>query len=149
MKCKPTDKEKKWVKDFIGDVSYLFNVSDYQITYNWREEDAASETGIVLADITVRRDYKTITINIYQDFWDGSKTERAAALIHEMCHTITNIQQSVVNELLDDNLVTRREAVFSNEQETTTIASLIFRLVAYDHTWLQKGMGLRVDKKKK
>lgn len=126
MKLKP--KEEKICK-FIEDIMWLFEVQNYTRTIKFPSKSQdVWEWKCVAADVVYDPIYRTVVINIYPDFFDGTKESQVKAIIHELCHCRTGDLADCAENLLNWTLVTSEEVRHAKENTTEYMAQIFFEL---------------------
>ncbi len=87
------------------------------------------DNGDVAAECFTRERYRQCQLTIFKKFWGMSEAEQKGILVHEMCHNITGIQNSLISSMLNGGLVTESEMFESFERETSWMANIINRLL--------------------
>ncbi len=115
------------VIDFLESVEWLFDMQNYTRDVAFYTKEKTEEAN-VLADIVTNHTYRVLNVNIYPRFFRVSKEEQCRALIHELCHTITEDIHCDWCEMYAGKFVREAEAIHHRERATEQIAYIIFQL---------------------
>lgn len=132
---KDKNKPMKNLKDVdkcIAELKKDFFLQGWEIDMNrYDSKEKVDDTGEVAADCTPRERYRSITLRFYPAFFtkDKSYDDQYHIIIHELCHTITGIQNGLIQSLKEDRVVTGAEIAEAYERETSWIANIIYRLL--------------------
>lgn len=124
MKLSP---KKQKVLDFIESVEWLFDLQNYTRKICWKEKDKTEDRD-VLADMTTNHKYRYTYMNVYPAFFKEDKETQCKALIHELCHTITEDMHDDWRDMYNGIFITDTIANHHRERTTENIAYLIFQL---------------------
>ena len=111
------------------------NLSEWQIEIlhvNSEAEDHKDDVGEgdTLARVFPDPVYLQAQIQLFPAFWKRTVREREAALVHELCHCITEELYNAVRASWRDEVVTRRDAGERLERLTQRIAYVALGRVA-------------------
>lgn len=116
-------KEHKKVIDFLNEAGYAFGTNTWDNQVIQMEKDDGEGT---LATFGCDKMYRRNTIRIYPNFYKQTKEDQALALIHELCHFITNDMKTDSLNLLEGRLVTGRERSCNMEATTEWICRILW-----------------------
>jgi len=117
----PTPKERKRLAVLMEQLDWLFGVSSYErhLLFKKKDKDGA------MAEITIDASYERIVMNIYPMFWEESREEQRAALLHEYCHHVAYPLQLAASLLYKGELVTPNDQEAAVEKTTSRICHLL------------------------
>lgn len=147
-KKKKRAEDRQRVKEQCLALSSLLNLEDFTFTWHWPDEnkEEKSDDGAVWrtnASIDTDLRYKRVALTFYPCFFDQDPEEQAAIILHEMAHTVTERQYQLLDVVLRDEIVTRREAVDAREATTQAVAMIMLRLMRSDTSYFRKKLGLK------
>lgn len=126
MLKKPSrNKVKKAVKKFIESMVWMFDYQNFDRTILFREKDEDN----LAAGVTIDKEYQRVTIFIYPCFFDNTIDSQRQYLLHEFCHTYTDILKKKASNLLNGKLETEESIRFSNEEATSRITNTLDALL--------------------
>lgn len=128
-RCPEAVKER--IRDRLAEWQHLLFLNDFWIqTFYIGEDEQATvggfpDKGNKVASADIDRPYHQIRVSIYPEFWEwNDKDEQEHALVHELCHPITEELYELVVEGQCDRSVTNREREHAREEATDRIASI-------------------------
>lgn len=114
----------KSVITYAKKVIPLVGLSDWQITI--KEGDTEDEE--IIAQISLKGNYKKATIFIYDIFWDLDLAEQKQSIIHELLHCHFGFWKVPIYSLYDDPIISkaRYTDIFNRivDQEETPVEIL-------------------------
>lgn len=116
-------KQHKKVIDFLNEAGYAFGTNTWDNTVKQLEKDDGDGT---LATFNCDRRYRRNIISIYPSFYKETKKDQVQALIHELCHFITNDMRQNSWNLREGVLVTEAECNRSWEATTEWICRMLW-----------------------
>jgi len=98
-----------------------WNIETREASHNSVDEDGSQ----TLADINVDIVYLNALITIYPCFYKSSKESQEQAIVHELCHIITQEAYDNMHYLLNGKLITPSAQELTIEKMTQRIANAI------------------------
>lgn len=116
---KPSTKQENFVRKCAGHCRDLLLLNSYGLTWDFCGNE--HEKANVLAEIQADNVYKEINVSVFPKFWQETEYSQFTVILHEFCHVFTAHQKLLLNVIVDDGIVTRREIDQKNEHETALI----------------------------
>jgi hypothetical protein len=103
-------------------------LGEWFITVNYAREDLPrDEQGSTLAEVSADPVYMNAAILIYPEWFRRDKGDREHAIVHELCHLVTEELYGHVRALREGSLITEKHSSESLERLTQRIANIAYR----------------------
>ena len=124
----PTPKQRAragaWLEKWR--MALLLNEWFFNIVYK-KQDQPETQEGNLLAEIDASPVYLRATIKIYPQFWQRDIQTQEHALIHELCHCITQPARDIASHLQNGDAVHHGTVTDAFETLTQRIANIAFR----------------------
>lgn len=126
---KPTEAQKREIKRYVEKWRPKLFLAEWFISLDYVGPDPSDEGAFdTLLSIDVAVEYMRARIRVYPAFWARDKETREEAMVHELCHCITQESSDQVSKLRDGMLVTKTEKHEANERLTQRIANIALKV---------------------
>lgn len=87
--------------------------------------DLDTDTSEAYATISVLPEYMKASIKFYPSIFEKDEEQQTTAIVHELCHCITQESWDLIHDLRNGQLVTPNNARIVMERLTQTISNLV------------------------
>lgn len=119
---KPMTEEQ--VKKFVTDWQRKLYLNEWDLVVNFSPNDHSDDD--VIATITVDHVYLSARIHVRPSFFKESRVKQELALVHELCHIISEHSRLIASNLRNGVMHHDHEINDINEQLTQRIAMIAY-----------------------
>jgi hypothetical protein len=124
MSKAPTEAQRKRVIRFVNKYRHKLFLEKWDLNISYMRYNKSGSKAV--ADISINEEYFDAKICIYPRFWNLYVKDQEFAILHELCHCITEESFDVAANILQGSMTTHEAIRFTNERMTQTIAKILF-----------------------
>jgi len=108
--------KKQRVINFVEEIQCMFSIQNFErkITFF----DVASDN--TQASFVFDEEYQRIDLKIYPIFFDQTLEEQRKVLLHELCHSFTNPQKQLTDNIIVDGLFVGKNQIHETCEKSTS-----------------------------
>ena len=118
---KHTKRDIVRVMKFLENIDWLFSLNNFDRIIKLPSDDHED----VVAKVCYDDKYQRITVSLYPRFFEQKHHEQRKALLHELCHSITLPSKQALYDMIEGDLITKKQAHEINERATSQIENIL------------------------
>lgn len=116
-------KLKKKIIRFLNDMQWAFDYQNFDRVINFEKNEHPKKE--VVCEVINQWEYRRVIIKIYPSFFEADAEQQRGYLLHEFCHSYTDMLYDMALDLLNGKLHTHEQIRLRNEEATSRITNVI------------------------